>query len=60
MEADPAERRQILENMRRWQQMTPEQREEMRQKFKEMRRQRKLDRRQERQEKRQERRKGGG
>src|SRR5207248_1979430 len=60
MGADPSERKQVLENMRRWQQMSPEQREEMRQKFREMRRQRKLERRQERQERRQERRKGGG
>jgi hypothetical protein len=44
LEADPAERKQILENMHRWQQMTPREREELRQKFRERRQQRKLER----------------
>ena len=56
LDADPAERRQILDNMKRWQQMTPEQRQQLRQRFRDRRQQRKQERQQDRKERREERR----
>jgi hypothetical protein len=43
MNANPERRAQILRNMHRWEQMTPDQREQMRQKFRQQREQRRLD-----------------
>ena len=56
MSADPDQRRQLLENMDRWERMTPEQREEARQRFREQRQERRQEQKEQRRERKQERR----
>ena len=55
MSADPDQRRQILQNMERWERMTPDEREEARQRFREQRQERRQEQRRERKEQRRER-----